>query len=282
MSSRVDRLVRSWVPSTAVLSRTAVFRLVSSICDAPMRLGWRPHTRRPIPPLRYIVRTGVGNRILLPHFQYLTLGANQWLCFLARGWARLDSTIVDLGCGVGKSAVTLRDYGYSGERFTGRYIGYDADPEMIAWCTAHFPQDRFRFVHVDMKSGLYNPAGGAHLPRLDCPDRSVDLVFSQSLLSHLLEDDVMHYLRESYRILKPSGNMAMTFFCIEDLRAQSWLGGRWRFEHRRGRALIENPRYPEAAVAYRRSDMIARCREVGFRAAEVVLPHYQSTLWARP
>lgn len=278
---RLDRWARRLVPSTAVLSRSAAFRVLGAVSDAALRPLWRVWTRQPLPPLAAIVRTGVGNSILFPHHYYLTAGYHVWMHFLAHGYARLDSRVVDIGSGVGKSAVALRDYHYLGERFTGSYRGFDVDPEMVAWCRAHFPADRFRFTHVDVRSAVYNPAGGARAPRLDVEDGDADLVFSQSLFSHLLEDDLRHYLAESRRMLRPGGWMLMTFFCIDDLRALGLLGGRWSFHHRRGPAWVESLAYPESAVAYEREWMLAAARDAGFAHAEVTLPSYQSTLAAR-
>jgi SAM-dependent methyltransferase len=278
---RLERWIRKIVPSTAVLSRSAGFRILSRISDAVVRPIWRISTRQPIPPLATIVRTGVGNSLLFPHYYYLTASANIWLHFFAHGYATLDSDIVDIGSGVGKSAVALRDFGYMGERFTGSYHGFDVDAEMVAWCRAHFPADRFRFDRVDARSLVYNPEGRGEPPRLEREDASADLVFSQSLFSHLLEGDVRHYLAESHRVLRPGGVLLMTFFCMEDLQALALLGGRWSFSHRVGAAFVENLDYPESAIAYDREWMLAAARGAGFGTPRVILPSYQSTLECR-
>jgi hypothetical protein len=129
----------------------------------------------------FIVRTGVGNSIRFPHYYYLTASAPIWMYSFANRYAGLSSTIVDIGSGVGKSAVGLCDASYMGERFHGRYLGFDVDPEMVAWCRAHFPADRFSFTRVDVASTVYNPAGSDSRPHLNCPDGTAELVFSQSL-----------------------------------------------------------------------------------------------------
>jgi hypothetical protein len=73
--------------------------------------------------------------------------------------------------------------------------------------------------------------------------------------------------------------MAMTFFCMDDLRSLNLLGGRWSFAHRRDAAYIENERYPEAAVAYDKSWMEELCRKAGFGQVQTILPAYQSTVF---
>ncbi len=241
--------------------------------------------------MRYISRTGC-NDVLSPYFFYLTQGVNFWMYAFAQGWAKLDSRIVDIGCGCGKSAVALRDFDYMGERFRGQYFGVDVDGDMVHWCRQNFDPRHFTFRTVDSYSAVYNPAppglaskrgtptrDTSDLPVLEgCEDGSIDLVMSQSLFSHLLERDVKAYVKESARVLRPGGIMAMTFFCMDDLRRLNILGGRWTFAHRRGAAYIENERYPEAAVAYDKSWMEGVCRDAGFGEVETLLPAYQSTV----
>jgi len=240
--------------------------------------AWRLVTPQPLPPLRYIVRTGVGNNVLFPHYYYLTAGADLWTFILGNGYATLDSTIVDIGSGIGKAALTLRDYDYLGNRFTGRYYGFDVDKEMVEWCAHAFPSDRFQFEHVDTRSAVYNPDGSTVPPPLAVADGTADLVVAQSLLSHLLEDDVVHYLREAHRMLRPGSRMMSTVFCLDDLEEQDLLGDRWTFEHQLGAARVENPRYPESAVAYPRTWMLDAARDAGFSQAEVLAASYHSIL----
>lgn len=275
-----ERWLRKLVPSTAVLSRSPLFYPFSVINDWTVGTACRLIAKRRFPPLRYISRTGC-NDIISPYFFYLTHGVNFWLYAFAQGWASLNSRIVDIGSGCGKSAVALRDFEYMGERFRGQYFGFDVDAEMIRWCQRNFDPRHFSFRPIDNYSAVYNPDGSANTSiRLEgCDDNSIDLVMSQSLFSHLLERDVLAYVKESARVLRTGGIMAMTFFCMDDLRTLSLLGGRWRFEHRRDAAYIENERYPEAAVAYDKSWMEQVCREAGFSNVETTLPAYQSTIF---
>ncbi len=281
VSAAVNRRIRRWVPSTALLSRGWVFRVASWIPDRLARAFLGLLTKQPLPPLPLIVRTGVGNSVLFPHLYYLTASSPIWMYFFSNRYADLNSTVVDIGCGVGKSAVGLRDANYMGEEFCGQYLGFDVDPDMVDWCRAHFPADRFTFYRVDSASTVYNPAGRASRPHLECADNTADLVFSQSLFSHLLEEDIRHYLAESYRMLKPGGWMLMTFFCLDDLEELNLMEGRWTFRHAVGSARVENLRYPESAVAYTRSWMIEAALSAGFAEADVILPNYQSTIACR-
>ncbi|MFZ0707107.1 MAG: class I SAM-dependent methyltransferase [Candidatus Korobacteraceae bacterium] len=274
-----ERWLRKLVPSTAVLSRSAAFYHLSLINDWTVGAACRLITKRRFPPMRYISRTGC-NDVLSPYFFYLTHGVNFWLYAFAQGWANLNSRIVDIGSGCGKSAVALRDFEYMGQRFQGQYFGFDVDADMIRWCQQNFAPEHFSFRSIDSFSAVYNPSGASQTQvRLQgCDDGSIDLVMSQSLFSHLLEPELRAYVRESARVLRGGGLMAMTFFCMDDLRALKLLGGRWSFAHQREAAHIENERYPEAAVAYDKAWMEQVCREAGFSRVETILPAYQSTV----
>ena len=274
-----ERWLRKLVPSTAVLSRSPLFYPLSLLNDWTIGAASRRIAKRRIPPMRYISRTGC-NAILSPYFYYLTAGVNFWLYAFAQGWAHLNSRIVDIGSGCGKSAVALSDFDHMGQRFQGKYFGFDVDPDMIRWSQQNFDAEHFSFRTIDSYSAVYNPDGrpGSGVRLTGCEDGTIDLVMSQSLFSHLLEQELRQYVAESMRVLRPGGVMAMTYFCMDDLRALKLLGGRWNFEHRSGPAYIENERYPEAAVAYDKSWMEQVCREAGFSRVETILPAYQSTI----
>jgi SAM-dependent methyltransferase len=273
-----ERWLRRLVPSTAVLSRSAWFYPLSVVNDWTIGAVSRVISRRRFPPMRYISRTGC-NDVVSPYFFYLTHGVNFWLYAFSQGWADLNSRIVDIGAGCGKSAATLRDFEYMGQRFRGKYLGFDVDANMVRWCEQNFDPQHFTFRAVDSYSAVYNPSGRTSDPKLEgCDDNSIDLIFSQSLFSHLLEADLRNYVRESLRVLRRGGVMAMTFFCRDDLRALNLLGGRWTFARRQGAAYVENERYPEAAVAYDKSWMEQACREAGFSEVQTILPAFQSTI----
>ena len=278
--SRLDKLVRKVFPSTATLSRSAPFQVLIAIADFFNRRVMRYFTKSPLPPLKYIVRIGVGNTVFRPHHWYLTSSNAMWLYFFSKGYASSSSIILDIGSGVGRSAVGLRDFQYHGAAFEGHYHGVDVDEEMVVWCRDNFPKERFSFTLVDAKSSIYLPDGANTDTKLDVgtDEGAVDFVFSQSLFTHLLEDDLRNYLAQSFRVMGPGGVIAMTFFCIDDLRDLNILGGRWTFKHRAGAAYLENEKYPEAAVAYDRDWIVKAFETAGFTAVRTELPDFQSTI----
>jgi SAM-dependent methyltransferase len=269
----VDRLVRLLVPSVAVLSHR---RGLMRVLDAVARFFAAPYPEfRHLPPNHMRIRVGVGNRILFNEAHFLRFGTSVLVSLIDRGVLTLDSNVVDLGSGCGRLADALRRHD-----FRGGYTGVDVDAEMVAWCTANYPSGQYRFELADVYSEVYNPEGGRGASTIPCRDGTQDLIVAYSVLSHLLEDDVRNYLREAYRVLKPGGTILMGAFCLEDMEALGVLGGRWTFPHRSGNAYLQSRRYPEAAVAYHREDLLAWMREAGFATAEVEPHNPQSYLLA--
>jgi hypothetical protein len=71
--------------------------------------------------------------------------------------------------------------------------------------------------------------------------------------------------------------MYLTFFCLDHVK----LGNRWTFLHRKGNSYIEDLKYPEAAVAYRRAYVQELVERIGFREVSILPRDIQSALLAR-
>jgi SAM-dependent methyltransferase len=123
-----------------------------------------------------------------------------------------ESSIVDIGCGVGRLPIGLlaRQHQFGG------YLGIDVDPNRIRWCQNHLAvgDSRLKFQHLDVRNERYNPAGAQNLA-VPIPDRSVDIIYLYSVFSHLLQKDVEEYLSIFSRILKSSGCCFVTMFVAD-------------------------------------------------------------------
>ena len=124
--------------------------------------------------------------------------------------------VLEIGCGIGRDAIPLA--GLIGD--SGSYVGTDIIRESIDWCTANitpkYPNVRFEWQ--DLSDSLHNPEGSkaaAELP-LPAPDGSIDLVFAQSVFTHMLPAQFSHFLREARRVLAPGGTIYATCFRVDD------------------------------------------------------------------
>jgi SAM-dependent methyltransferase len=207
----LDRALRKLFPSTSKLTFNPLFRAAVNAFDVVPRLMFPEF--RTLPPNHLRIRIGVGNRILNNQTHFLVHARDFWMFVFSEGIATMHSEILDIGVGCGRWAHWLRDYNFRGRQFTGTYVGVDIDEEAIAWCQNHYDSERFRFsVSTDTSVSYHHTAASQSVYRIPHADSSFDLVFSNSLLTHLLEAELENYLRESYRLLRAGGAMMHSQF----------------------------------------------------------------------
>ena len=126
-----------------------------------------------------------------------------------------QSRILDLGCGVGRLPLGIIAKEFEIES----YWGLDVDERSIRWCKKHIQPEHpnFQFLHTDVRSERYNPKGTKSCTtfRLPFDDQSLDIIYSYSVFSHMLTEDVRIYTGEFKRVLAPSGSAFLTAF-VED------------------------------------------------------------------
>jgi len=121
-----------------------------------------------------------------------------------------DSRLLDWGCGAGRLAVGVKkELGQVRD-----YHGVDVQPELLNWAAANLSDDHTRFTLVDQRNARYNPSGEQTF-EIPADDGSVDILYSYSVFSHMLTDDVRGYAGTIARILAPGGKAFMTAF-VED------------------------------------------------------------------
>jgi len=126
-------------------------------------------------------------------------------------------SVLDIGCGIGRMAMPLTGYLTNGD-----YFGFDVHRQGINWCIENISSkfSNFTFHHVDLYSQSYNPQGTVKAAEYIFPyDQIFDFVFLTSVFTHMLPEEVAHYLSEIDRVLKPGGTCLATFFIIFDDRA---------------------------------------------------------------
>jgi SAM-dependent methyltransferase len=190
-------------------------------------------------------------------------------------YAPIDAghSVVEVGCGVGRDAIQLTSV--LDER--GRYYGVDIIRPSIEWCqrniTARFPN--FTFGYLDVLSPIHNPLGKLQVTdvRFSVPDASVDRILLQSVFTHMFRPDVVHYLHEFRRILKPGGKVFASLFVLDEetLAISRASGGPFRFEHPYGPGTwINDLTYPESSVGYNLQALDEMLEQSGLTWAEPV------------
>jgi SAM-dependent methyltransferase len=199
-----------------------------------------------------------------------------------------DMSILELGCGIGRDAYQLFDVLDP----AGRYVGVDVSWDSIEWClqniTARYPN--FKFYHFDAYSEVYNPYGTKTSMdfRLPVGNASVDRIVLTSVFTHLLEDEVLHYMHEFRRVLKPDGLIYANFFLYskEALAAAKVAGiTAWKatFEHSHGDGVYGNdPDLPRGVVAYTDEAMRRMIGKSGLRLKQPYLKGSWSGLHEQP
>lgn len=262
-----NRWIRRIFPSTSLLTFNPVFRGLANASDVLPRLKYSEF--KTLPPNHLRIRVGVGNQLFNNQVHYLVHARDFWMFVFSEGLATMRSDVLDIGVGCGRWAHWLRDYNFRGRRFSGTYVGIDIDAEAIEWCKTAFDAERFRFHRSTDGSVSYNQDGSPNTSyRVPEGDASFDLIFSNSLFTHLLEREVENYLRESFRLLRKGGSAMHSHFNLDHPPAT--YGTRHTFAHRLGNARVESLAQPEAAVAYTTDFLFEMSRRIGFSHCEII------------
>jgi ubiquinone/menaquinone biosynthesis C-methylase UbiE len=214
----------------------------------------------PLPPQEHIA--SIGGEFILVALEMLDY-------FIERGGLQPGHRVLDVGCGVGRIAYPLAYY--LNER--GSYDGFDVMRPLVDWATANVTSRRanFRFRHVDIHNGVYNPRGTlrADAFAFPYPDASFDFVALTSVFTHIERREVRHYLNEIARVLAPGGRVAATAFLI-DAEARDLIRKRRSTQplvHRYKGGYVADPRAPEGAMGYAEKDMRSWLEESGLQVS---------------
>lgn len=164
--------------------------------------------------------------------------------------------VLEMGCGIGRDAIPLTEILSP----RGAYLGIDIIGRSIDWLRRNVGarHPNFAFVHFDIKDSLHNPTGTIKTTDTTLPlaESSIDRIFLWSVFTHMFETDIIHYLREFARVLKPDGLVMATCFIVDaDILAQARKVNltpfNLRFEHSLGAdCYINDQAHPAGAVAY--------------------------------
>ena len=126
-----------------------------------------------------------------------------------------DDHVLDVGCGIGRTAIALTTYLNS----NGKYCGFDAVEKGIKWCNRNITKDfpNFHFSFVPLYNDLYTQSGlDAGKFVFPFPGNSFDKVFLFSVFTHMQIHEIENYLKEIKRLLKPGGKSLATVFVYDE------------------------------------------------------------------
>ena len=110
------------------------------------------------------------------------------------------------------------------------------------------------FLCKESNNKRYNPKA-PQLEGIPNDDNFFDLIFLNSVFSHMLQDDVSFYLDEFYRVLKPGGHVYLTGFIEIDVPPVE--------ENPRGYMGMSGNEGPLLRVRYDRNYFMSLCHASG-------------------
>jgi len=128
-----------------------------------------------------------------------------------------NDTVLDVGCGIGRLAVPLT--GYLNEK--GAYYGFDIVKQGIDWCNKHITKrySNFHFLHTPLKNDLYNLQTDVEAQQFTFPYQAnqFNAIVLNSVFTHMVADDVAHYLKEICRVMADNGKGMASFFILNEV-----------------------------------------------------------------
>jgi SAM-dependent methyltransferase len=209
----------------------------------------------------------------------------EWAVLLrALAGAGRDSAVLEIGCGLGRIAFSLRYY-----LDQGSYDGFEIVPAKVEFLQRHFApaHANFHFAWANVHNTHYNPGGihSAATYRFPYEDARFDVVFAASVFTHMTPGNTANYFREASRVLRPGGRCLFSFFLLDHYRPgrdRSKAFNRPDFDlvhpYPPGTdgCAVAFPEDPERMTGYRLAYLREMAEGAGLRISDAPLPGYWS------
>ncbi len=198
--------------------------------------------RHSLQPPKGIIYTGSGDYL---KESYKRLKQLKEFCDL-----QPHSSIVDVGSGIGRIAVPLTEY----LNQEGKYEGFDVVKMGVDWCKKNITRKHpnFQFQYIPLMNDLYRSDGEDPTQfTFPYPDNTFDSCVINSVFTHMVPEEVDHYMSEVSRVLKKGGKGIITFFIInETSKAQQNPENSFQFKYDFGHYKLMDEKVKSANVAY--------------------------------
>lgn len=227
--------------------------LLRKIVYFPIDLFRKRHELEP--PKGYIY-TGPGN--------YIEVGETFFEYFKSYGNIQPNSRILDIGSGIGRMAIPFTKF----LNKEGNYQGFDVVAQGVDWCaeniTSKYPN--FQFKHTPLKNDLYNLNTNEEAKNFIFPyeNKSFDFAFLTSVFTHMMPDDVLHYLGEIYRVLDTNKICLATFFILDETSRKLMSSSSMNFSVTRDNYALVDEKVKEANVAFDKAYIFEQFEAKGF------------------
>jgi SAM-dependent methyltransferase len=196
---------------------------------------------------------------------YESIGKQFFNYFIKFGDINTDSSILDIGSGIGRMAVPFTTYLSK----KGQYEGFDIVKIGVDWCvqniSSNFPN--FNFKLIPLKNDLYLLDSKNIAKDLVFPynSNSFDFVFLTSVFTHMMPNDVENYISEINRVLKPNKKFFATFFILDEISENAMIkNGTKQFPYEMGHYSLMDKKVKEANVAYKKEYIMELLAENNF------------------
>lgn len=265
MHRAIPKSIRSRMPKP-VKAKYAMLR--DSLVADPLTLLASDLSGGLIPPRHLIQMSGIGGNVR----SFVELGRNQLRYCVKLGDLKPDSSMLEVGCGMGRLASALTKY----LKETGTYEGLDITKVGVGWCqrkiTPRYPN--FHFHLVDTYNRIYNPNGRIKQSQYKFPynNGSFDFMFSYSVFTHMILEDVEHYLSEICRVLKTNGTCINTFLLLNAESRRLIRAGRSTFilKYSLGNSRFTVKDLPENTVAHDEDEVRSAYQSSGLKIIEPI------------
>jgi len=201
---------------------------------------------------------------------YIKQGTNQLELLKEEIHLSPRDSILDMGCGVGRTAIALAKYLDK----DGSYDGFDVVKKGIDWCKNGLGKDfeNFNFKYVPLYNDLYNTS------KLNATDfkfpynpESFNKVFSFSLFTHMQIDEIQNYFFQIEKVLKPDGLCFSTFF-LYDCDSEEYISKKahMAFPYKKENYRLMNQHVKSANIAIHKDEIKNMLRKANFQCLKIV------------